>query len=114
MLRGEPVATMAVVTAVLGVLTLVGISTNVTGPVGILIGAVLAFPVRSAVAPVGKVAATVRAVAQDAAATAAASLDRTTVGLTGEVTAAASTIVSEAASLASNLALNDLGVGKHT
>lgn len=112
-LKGEPVATMSVVTAFIGVLALLGIPKEVTGPIVILIGAVLAFPVRSNVAPLTHVVSAVRAVAENAASGTAAALDKSTVGLTGEVTASATSIVSEAASLASNLALADIGVKKH-
>lgn len=88
LLKAEPVAVMAVLTAASGLAVLLGASKPLLGAIVTLIGALLAFPVRSAVAPVGKVA--------EVATQVAAQLDPVTVGLAGTVTDAAAGIVAAA------------------
>lgn len=62
-LRAEPVATTGLVTAVLGLATILGLEPKLAGAIGTLIGALLAFPVRNAVWPQAHVVDAVRTAA---------------------------------------------------
>jgi antitoxin (DNA-binding transcriptional repressor) of toxin-antitoxin stability system len=110
--RSEPVATMAVVTAVLGVLTLVGVSKTATGPIGILIGAILAFPVRSGVTPNATVVQVAKTAAQAAATTVAGTIDTASAGVAGTITEAGAAIADIATTDVVNSVLKDAGFSR--
>lgn len=110
LLKGEPVATMAVVTAIGAVLALFGIPAPVFAGIAGVIAAVLAFPVRNIVAPVAAVVETTRAAALDAAAQVASRLDAATAGQVGTITDHAAQLVDTAADSAADAALRSLGV----
>lgn len=108
--KGEPVATMAVVSAFFGVLTLLGVEPKFTGAVGVLIGAVLAFPVRDGVNTVATTVTAVREATQEAASTVASQLGEATIGEVGVLTGTGAAVATNAAALASEAALVGLGV----
>lgn len=109
-LKGEPVATMAIVSAVTGLAVIAGLDEKLCGAIGVLIGAILAFPVRSGVTPVASAVASTRAAAHDAAAQVASRLDDETAGAVGTITDHAAQLVDTAADSASDAALRGLGV----
>lgn len=108
--RAEPVATMAVVTAIVGLAIVLGAPAKVLGALEMLIGAVLAFPVRSGVMPTTKVARAVTKAATQAAETAVREVGADTVGRVGEVTNAGLHVVGEAAQLATTTVLDTIGI----
>lgn len=112
LLKGEPVATMAIVTAAIGLATILGAPEKAMGAIAVLLGAVLAFPVRDAVAPVAAVVETTRKAAADAAAQVASRLDGETVGQVGVITDHAAELATTAADAAADAALRNLGVGR--
>lgn len=112
LLKAEPVATMAVVSAANGVLILFGVPKEPLGAVSILIGAILAFPVRSGVAPLQHVVQTANVAAEAAAKGVAEQLTPETVGGRGEITGAALGIATETAGNAADQALRQLGVSR--
>ena len=104
---------MAVITAVLGVLVLVGVNEKVSGSIGVLIGAILAFPVRSGVTPVATAVTLVKEAAGQAAEAVASGIDPKTAGPVGMVSNAAIQIVQDATADATAVAMGALGVNKH-
>lgn len=110
LLKGEPVATMAIVTAATGLAVIAGLDEKLCGAAGVLIGAILAFPVRNVVTPVIAAVATTKAAAHDAAAQVASRLDGETAGQVGTITDHASQLVDTAADSAADAALRTLGV----
>ena len=112
LLKAEPVATMAVVTAFIGVLALVGVPKEVTGPIGILIGAILAFPVRGTVNTVAKTVEATTAAATNAAVKVAENLTSTTAGVAGQVTALGEAVVTDAIADTATQVLNGLGFSR--
>ena len=109
-LRAEPVATMAIVTAAVGLVIVLGGPEKLMGGIEVLIGAVLAFPVRSGVIPTGKVAGAVAGAAASAAETAVREVGKDTVGLVGEVTNTGLHVVGQAAQDATTTALDAIGI----
>jgi hypothetical protein len=113
LLKAEPVASMAVVTAVLAIFTLVGIPKGVTSAIGGLIAALLAFPVRNGVAPMSHVVKAVTAAASDAAVGVAAAIDTTTAGAAGVLTPAGGAVVNDVVDGVVGTALSTIGVKQH-
>jgi hypothetical protein len=109
-LRAEPVATMAVVTAAVGLAVVLGGPAKLMGGVEVLIGAVLAFPVRSGVVPAGKVAGAVADAASQAAQTAVREVGADTAGGVGEVTSTGLHVVGQAAQAATSRVLGAIGI----
>lgn len=109
-LKGEPVRTMALLSAVGAALALLGVPAAVWASFSGIIAAVLAFPIRDAVTPVASAVETTRAAAHDAAAQVASRLDTETAGEVGTITAHATELVDTAADGAADAALRSLGV----
>lgn len=96
-LKGESVATMAIVTAALGILTLTGVmDQKLSGAIAVLVGAILAFPVRGIVTPVTTAVGMATQAAQTAAETVAKQIDAPTAGVAGQITDAAVDLVKTA------------------
>lgn len=112
LLKSEPVATMAIITAATGVAVILGASEAFCGSVAVLIGTILAFPVRNSVSPVGNVVSTTKAAAQDAARQVASVLTEQTAGKAGSITDTAERLVATAADGAADAALRQLGVSR--
>lgn len=112
-LRGEPVASMAIVTAAIGVATILGAPEKVMGAIAILIGAILAFPIRSGVAPVAAVVTATRAAAVEAATAVAEQVNSHTAGPIGAITEEAAAVAATAADDAADQALRNLGVKRN-
>lgn len=112
LLKGEPVATMAIVTAATGLAVIAGADEKLCGAIGVLIGAILAFPVRNVVTPVASAVETTRKAASDAAAQVASRLDDETAGQVGVITDHAAELVTTAADAAADAALRNLGVSR--
>lgn len=111
-LKGEPVATMAIVTATIGVATILGAPEKIMGSIAILIGALLAFPIRSGVTPVADAVTATKEAAAAAAANVAESLNSHSAGALGTITEEAAIVAATAADDASNTALKAIGVSK--
>lgn len=99
LLKAEPVATMAVVSALTGLAVLAGVPEDLCGAVAVLIGAVLAFPVRSNVRPEAQVAALVTEAAEQASTQVAKTLSVETVGAVGDLTEQAAGVVQSTVSV---------------
>lgn len=110
LLKGEPVRTMALVSAVGAALALLGVPAAVWASFSGIIAAVLAFPIRDAVTPVAAAVETARTAAHDAAAQVASRLDGETAGQVGAITDHAGQLVDTAADAAADAALRGLGV----
>lgn len=109
-LHGEPVASMAIVTAAIGVATILGAPEKIMGAIAILIGALLAFPIRSGVTPVATAATTVKVAAKAAANMALEQVNSHTAGPIGATTEESRTLATEVATEASDLALKAIGI----
>lgn len=109
-LRAEPVATMAIVSAAIGVAVIAGAPNEIMGALGVLAGAILAFPVRGAVSPLASVVKTTRTAALDAAAQVASRLDPETAGTAGTITDHAVQLADTAADTAADAALRAAGI----
>lgn len=111
-LRAEPVATMAVVTAALGIAVFFGLDEKLSGLIGVLIGAVLAFPVRSGVTPNATAVKATQDAATEAALATANQLDAVTAGVKGIATEAGQGIAANVADIAANSALKLAGFSR--
>lgn len=109
-LKAEPVATMAIVTAAIGVATILGAPEKIMGAIAILIGALLAFPIRGSVTPTTTAATTVKVAAKAAANMALEQVNSHTAGPIGATTEESRTLATEVATEASDLALKAIGI----
>lgn len=110
LLKAEPVATTSIISAAIGLATILGAPEKVMGALGILLGALLAFPVRGTVTTVAKTVEVVAQASAMAAESTAAQLTPETVGALGSVPAPE--VVEDAARMATTVALTGLGLSR--
>lgn len=109
--KGNRARTAAVVTVLVGFLGPAGVPAFVVAGLLTIVGILIAGPgVHDAVAPVAEVVATVRAATEATAATVATVLGEETIGAAGTLTETGTVIAFDAAALAADAALKDLGV----
>lgn len=112
LIKGEPVALSGIITAAIGLAVTLGADEKIMGALGVLIGAVITFIVRSGVNTVAKTVAVTTAAAHKAAVTTAENLTDETVGAHGTTTGSAVGIVADATQAAVMDTLRDAGFSR--
>jgi hypothetical protein len=113
-LKGEPVAVGAVVIAIVGIGSALGLPNGLAAAVTGLVTAVVGLFARSQVMPVTKAVTAVTEAATAAATGVAESLDETTVGIVGTVTAPAASLVNGIVAGATSTVLRAAGISRKT